>query len=261
MLFRFNVKKTPALPPEELLYRVGLSRDKDEFLRIGKRCAEDIAAALEKNGRPIDTFRSILDFGCGCGRTIRWFDDLDRFSRAPATTARSVWSLLSRAWRGSAKLCGCDIDGEAIAWCSEHLGFARFARNAHEPPSPFPDAAFDLIYSVSVFSHLREDYDALWGAELARIARPGGIVLLTLHGEASFGGAGADGAARAREHGFAFVSDPTWKDTFPEWYGASFYTEAGARRRFAEHFEVVDYLPLGLAGGQDMIVLRKPVSG
>ena len=58
------------LPPAELRYRVGSSPDAEEFVAIGKTCANDIQSALQSVGRELESFNRILDFGCGCGRTL-----------------------------------------------------------------------------------------------------------------------------------------------------------------------------------------------
>jgi SAM-dependent methyltransferase len=45
---------------------------------------------------------------------------------------------------------------------------------------PFEDASFDHAYSISVLEHIEEPGDAEALAELARVVRPGGRVLVTL---------------------------------------------------------------------------------
>ena len=71
----------------------------------------------------IEQFGSMLDFGCGCGRMIRHWHDLPR-----------------------RRLHGCDYNPLLVAWCSEHLPFAEFRGNALEPPLPYEDDQFDLVY-------------------------------------------------------------------------------------------------------------------
>ena len=66
---RSNGKRS-CLPPAELRYRVGASPDLEEFITIGSACANDIQSTLQNVGRDIGSFQHILDFGCGCGRTL-----------------------------------------------------------------------------------------------------------------------------------------------------------------------------------------------
>jgi len=58
--------------------------------------------------------------------------------------------------------------------------------NAIEPPLAFADATFDLVYAISVFTHLPETLQWPWIVELHRVIEPGGVLLLTLSGEGDF---------------------------------------------------------------------------
>jgi methylase of polypeptide subunit release factors len=80
------------VPPEHLLFRVCGETGQEAYLDIGKKCLDDIQAALARVGRRWDSFRNILDFGCGCGRVLRWC------TRLPGQ-----------------RISGTDIDSEAIA--------------------------------------------------------------------------------------------------------------------------------------------------
>jgi hypothetical protein len=60
------------LPPEPLRQRVHGAADAESFLEVGRQCAEDIVAALARAGRAPESFEAVLDFGCGCGRVLRW---------------------------------------------------------------------------------------------------------------------------------------------------------------------------------------------
>src|SRR5207237_1980566 len=120
------------LPPESLRHRVHGAADAESFLRVGQQCAEDIVAGLKRIGRSPDAFASVLDFGCGCGRVLRWL--------RPEFT--------------SARVFGTDIDRQAVAWCGENLPGIAFSVNAGLPPTGYASQCFDLIYAISVFSHL-----------------------------------------------------------------------------------------------------------
>lgn len=105
--------------------------------------------------------RSMLDFGCGAGRTLRHFHD-------EASNARFV---------------GCDIDERSIRWLDENLCPPLEAvRSEVDPPLPFEDESFDFIWAISVFTHLT-DNSAAWLLELRRLLKPDGFLMASYMGE------------------------------------------------------------------------------
>lgn len=227
------------LPPAWLRTRVQGTPDIPGFVRVGRQCARDLAKAVTYAGRNIGDFRQILDFGCGCGRTMMYL--------------RSDTPL--------AAMHGTDIDGEAVAWCARHLPFGVFSVNAAEPPLPYNANRFDLIYALSVFTHLDEDYQFRWLEELERIAQPGAVVLATLHGYERWKTFPPDVQAKIKKDGMAFVPMPFWKGIFSDWYQNAYHSEEYVREKFSQYFEVRAYLPLGLDGYQDIVVLEKRSAG
>lgn len=148
------------VPPARLRVLVAGSTDLELFLRSGEVHAGYLRELLETVGRPFDGLRSVLDFGCGCGRIMRWF------SNANGTD-----------------LHGCDYNAELVRWCAENLAFMRARENSLCPPLPYPDDAFDFLYAFSVFTHLSVEVARDWLAEVRRVVQPGGLVWFTLHGE------------------------------------------------------------------------------
>jgi ubiquinone/menaquinone biosynthesis C-methylase UbiE len=124
------------------------------FLRIGEACAKHIDEQVRGMGASLSDKR-VLDFGCGCGRILRWLT-----SSYPTT-----------------RFHGTDVDGEAIEWCIRNLQGPAFIKSAPEPPLPFESAYFDVVYCFSVFTHLDEFMQDIWLAEIKRIVKPGGIVI------------------------------------------------------------------------------------
>ncbi|HET6410554.1 MAG TPA: class I SAM-dependent methyltransferase [Anaeromyxobacter sp.] len=98
----------------------------------------------------------LLDFGCGNGR---WF---------------GRWL----AWGASAvNLHGCDSRASAVAAARERLPLCRFEQ-CQEGRIPFGDAAYDVVVQNLVFSSILDSEIRQHAArEMARVVRPGGIVL------------------------------------------------------------------------------------
>jgi SAM-dependent methyltransferase len=150
------------LPPSRLRLLVdGRSGEAARFLRVGRQMSRSIAAAAADSGTPIEAMTAILDFGCGSGR-------------------------VARHWAGVAgpEIHGCDYNRELVAWCGANLPFLHATRNDLEPPTPYVAGSFDLIYALSVFSHLSEPIQHAWVAEFRRILRPGGLLVISVLGEA-----------------------------------------------------------------------------
>jgi SAM-dependent methyltransferase len=184
-------------------------------------------------GHSLERCADALDFGCGCGRTIRWL--IERFPRT------AFW--------------GADVDPAAVAWCERHLQ-AHFAANAALPPLPFPPASFDCVYAISVFTHLRAEHQQTWLAEFQRVLRPGGILLLSLHGAGAQGGLDSPDVETLRTCGFLFKQSSKLQGIHPDWYQTSFHTEEYVARNFSGAFQVLAYNRLGL-GYQDMVILQR----
>ncbi len=225
-----------VLPPALMRFKVRGSPSGDAFARIGRSSADDINAALVRFGIDLGSHRAILDFGCGCGGTLVWLHDL-----AP-----------------TASISGTDIDANAIGWCRANLPFARFATNEALPPLSYPDAAFDLAIAVSVFTHLDEDYQFRWLAELRRVIKPGGTCVITLHGPQSWNQMSEHDQEAFDRTGFVFVRTTATRRLFPDWYRNAFHRQSYVEARFSEYFDVVGSIPRGLGGHQDIVVLRRP---
>jgi len=213
--------KSSWFPPAELRYRVGASPDLEEFVTIGSACAGDIQSTLQKVGRDIGSFKRILDFGCGCGRTLIHMQNL-----APG-----------------AQFDGADIDVKAIDWCKRNLKFATFSLSRETPPIDYAADTFDFIYAISVFTHLNEDYQFRWLEELRRIAKSGATIVLTVHGAKD-------------EKGFLFERSYE-EGLFPDWYQNTYHSKDYVFENFGKYFKVLGHFPNALHAHQDVVVLEK----
>jgi SAM-dependent methyltransferase len=217
-----------ALPPRRLMVRVAGTADAEWFVRSGRAGYDAIAAHV-----PLDELESVLDFGCGCGRVTRY-------------------------WSGFAgSVTGSDLDGPAVAWCRRNLAFARFERNALEPPLAFEDASFDLVYALSVFTHLTAELQLAWRDELRRVLRPGGFLLVTTHGR-SYLPKLDDGERAQFERGELVVR---WGDIPGTNLCSAYHPEAYLRDTFAQGFALLELEAEGALGNptQDLVLLRNLV--
>ncbi|MBV9288123.1 MAG: class I SAM-dependent methyltransferase [Hyphomicrobiales bacterium] len=222
------------LPPPRLRTSVSGAPDLWMYVEGGELAEKSVREALDRCRVAIGSLRAILDFGCGCGRVLR-------------------------RWRGlDARICGADVNAAAVNWCRAHLPFAEVGVNGLEPPLAYGEATFDLVYAISVFTHLPVRTQLAWRDELRRVLRPGGLLLLSVAGDAYI-----DRLTRKERRIYA---DGECVVRRPTAAGANicvtFHPPAFVRSPLADGWELLDHTPRGSLGSphQDLVVLRKPSS-
>jgi hypothetical protein len=158
----------------------------------------------------------------------------------------------------TASFHGSDISAGAIEWDREHMGFARFHVNQPEPPLDHPDGAFDLIIAVSVVTHLDEDLQLAWLAELKRVLRPGGLLLMTVLGDDAstqrLEGRDLE-AYRKKGHHYKRVQRGGLHG-LPDFYQDAFHTRDYVERVWSRHLTLRAYVRHGPMFMQDLVVLE-----
>jgi SAM-dependent methyltransferase len=224
--------QTATQPPDLLATRVGGTVE--GYREIARFHRERIGSLL-----PADWSwdgKRVLDFGCGPGRTLSEF--------APEA--------------GRAEFVGCDIHAESLDWARAHLPQYTFVQNGEEPPVDLPVASFDLIYAVSVFTHLT-DHWAGWLAEMHRLLRPGGLGVFSFLGEGLWQpfGAGAQAEWVEDETGMLItLPGRSWDEGGPN----VFHSEWWLREHWGRGFEIVELRARDTwhgAEGHGWIVLRR----
>lgn len=81
----------------------------------------------------------------------------------------------------SLELHGTDIDAAAVRWCRQNL-CGHFQRNVYGKPLHYEDDTFDVVLAIAVFPHMNLEDQAFYMAEVNRVVKPGGTLLLTLKG-------------------------------------------------------------------------------
>lgn len=222
------------LPSDALVEKVTGGRDLLWFDKGGQWGLDSMVEILAKDGVDCASLGAILDFGCGVGRVLRH------------------WRLPP-----SVEIHGTDYNPNLVDWCRAHLPHARFHLNALDPPLDFPDERFDLVYALSVFTHLPEAGQHAWMAELTRVLRPGGYMLISLHGRAYL-----DQLSSSERSAFEAGEMVVWH---AEEAGrnacAAYHPEPWVRERMSEGLELIDCAPEGARGNprQDLYLFRKSV--
>jgi SAM-dependent methyltransferase len=151
----------PPLPPLQLADRVLSLEGRDDpyaaYLRLGAETRAELLALLGSGWSFAG--KRVLDFGCGAGRTLRHF-------------------------LGEAEACelwGADIDAASIEWLQGALCPPLHAVRCEPEPPLALEPGFDLIWAISVFTHLT-DTSLPWLLELHRLLRPGGLLMATYMG-------------------------------------------------------------------------------
>jgi SAM-dependent methyltransferase len=228
------------------------------YYESGLTTALPIVVSAMHAGLDVSQPLNVLDFGCGAGRQLLQF------------------TRHYPHWRMSA----CDVDFDVIKFIKRAYPRVDAYASSFDPPLKYADGTFDMLYAVSIFSHLSFDDARLWLAELARVLRPGGLAMLTFNGVHSLRNSHKAGRRKhyteeqlARE-GKIFDVIPTpaneiqrrvTKPVFgehligvPRAYGETYYSAA----HLPEFFAVGGLKVLRLLEGvidrhQDLAVLRK----
>jgi SAM-dependent methyltransferase len=159
------LERSAPLPPHALAIRAGVPDPADVIASYRAVGRDSRATILDLLGDEWSfAGKRVLDFGCGSGKVMRHF--------------------LGEARDG--ELWGCDIDAPSIDWINAelHPPLQAFA-NGEAPPLDVADGRFDLVWSVSVFTHLT-DHWAGWLAELHRVLAPGGLAIVSFLGGAMY---------------------------------------------------------------------------
>lgn len=236
-----------ALPDPELIFLVNGHRDVHAFDISRRATVDNIIALLSTASIDYNKFRSILDFGCGCGRVLA-------------------------GWEGKlqsgVKLFGCDLNPKLVDFCQTHIPFAETMTCSYFPPLPYEDEQFDFVYAASVYTHLTLPALLQWTGELTRIVKSSGILMVSHHGSyyaPELAKIGARGSVQLAERGYYVhlhgKSTDTWKGSNNY---ATFLTSEFIRNLFCG-FQVITIYP-GVSHGpnpfasfQDILILQRLV--
>lgn len=151
-------------PPMWLAYDAYNNVDLKRICSEGKDQASRIVDQINTFTASQDNPLNVLEWGCGPGRVIQH---------------------LPRLLGERACLFATDYNPKTVDWCKSSIPGVSFAENGLAPPLRFESSTMDAVYSISVFTHLSEAKHFAWIKELERVLKPGGVLLVTMHGKLS----------------------------------------------------------------------------
>ena len=227
------------LPPPALRYlSVCHKYEEDIHIKSGTHCSITIKNLIKNSGKDIASFQKILEFGCGCGRVIRHLHDAD----------------------AAYELYGTDVDEKEINWCRKNLNkICHFETNSYLPPLKYETNTFDLIYSISVFTHLEEQSQFLWLKELHRIAKPKSLVIISVNRISMLSDEETSKKGIIVRERTTDAVQRSWlgKKEYPSSYYDAFHNPEYIKREWSKYFRIIDYCPGAITSYQDAVVLEK----
>jgi SAM-dependent methyltransferase len=219
----------------------GKAKDYGDYVKHSRASFNIVSQALRYAGRCWSDVESVIDFGCGYGRVTRWL---------PTVLAPD-------------KVTACDVQAEGVRWCAAEFGVRPLVGHPNITGTRFD--TYDVLFSISVATHLSpRRLEALFRA-LMRIINPGGVAIFSTNGPIS-----AQTASRIRAYidqqkvlsdldqtGSAFIPYPHYADAE---LGDTFLTNQYVVRSMAElapEFVVVAYEEARFWSVQDCYVFKK----
>jgi SAM-dependent methyltransferase len=243
---RYIAHDAGPMPPPELIETEALLHAGDLEVRAkpawyfgsGRRELWTVLTMVEQYGFDPARMSDVLEFGCGSGRVVRHL--------------RGITGL---------RVAGADANTRAIEWNCKNLSGIDFRANDLEPPLSFPDSSFDLVYALSVFTHIPLQWQQRWLQELRRVLRPNGYLLVTVHGDWEINSQLNDSdRVQLRQAGELTLDAKNARASFSTQVLGSwdvFQTREQVRKTFEEVFEILCYTTEGVAAGQATLVLRR----
>jgi len=226
--------------PNDVVMAWGKPHMVSAYLHAGRQARALVSDALASTGRAPADVAACLDFGCGYGRVLRHMvQELDP----------------TRVWVS-------DVDRAAVSFCVSEFGVRPFSASEDDLET------FELIYAISVLTHLAADDGRRVLDLFARRLRPGGAVMFTTHGRASLARIDSYGAwcgpqadAIQREVGGAGFSYRPYPHHKSDAYGLAWhdpsYVEAEMAGIAGVSMQLVEHWAGALEDHQDVFVFRR----
>ncbi|WP_187276742.1 class I SAM-dependent methyltransferase [Methylobacterium sp. WL93] len=173
---------------------------------------------------------SLLDFASGYGRVSRWMNEA----------------------MPNAQVYASDIHQDAVNFMRS-IGINAF-KSSSKPNEFNSPCHFDVIFSVSFFTHLPKSTWGRWLKSLEEYLNPGGLLIFTTHGDPIWH---ALGSPAVDKEGFYFRPESEQKDLDVTEYGATYTSLEFVLTRAREVGLRVEGVRSPGTGLHDIVTLRK----
>jgi SAM-dependent methyltransferase len=204
-----------------------------EYLSDGWRTLSELIVAMEGADRSLLKCRSVLEFASGFGRFTRH---------------------LVRAMPG--RVTCADVQPGSVDFTRDEFGADGFYTPSDVQALRIP-GQYDLVFVLSLFTHLPPDTWKTWLEKLFGAVAPGGALVISVHNEARARELGVKFDAQGRH----FIASSESPQLGGETYGTTFTTRAFIDREAAAALpgNKVDYREIAFWDGQDAVIVGKPL--
>lgn len=201
-----------------------------DYLADGWRTLSELMVLLERLDQPLLNTGRMLEFASGYGRFTRHL--------APLLPGR---------------LTCADVLPGSVEFVREQFGVQAFESSFDPETLEFPER-YDLVFVLSLFTHLPVSDWLRWLKALAGAVKPGGLLLLSFHNE----GVAGDYGVEFDTDGSFFATSSESPSLDPERYGTTLTTRSVIERKIVEALGVEPalYQPLAFWVGQDAVAIQ-----
>ena len=201
-----------------------------DYLADGWRTLSELMVILETVDRPLLKMASTLEFAAGFGRFTRH---------------------LSRTLPG--RVTCADVLPGSIDFLREQFG-VRTVLTTHDPVATTFEEQYDLVFVLSMFTHMPARIWQPWLQAVARAVAPGGLLVFSVCNET----AAIEHGLAFDEAGTCFIPSSESPSLAIDVYGTMFTTRQFVEQQVEGAFgrKPTHYFPYGFWGGQDAVVMQ-----
>ncbi len=201
-----------------------------EYLSDGWRTLAELMVILEALDKPLLKLRSVLEFAAGFGRFTRHL--------TPLLPGRVTCA---------------DLLPGSIDFLREQFG-VKTVLSAHQPDALILPEQYDLVFVLSMFTHLPAAMWRPWLRKLGSAVAPGGVLVFSVANE----GAARDLGVTFADGDAHFIASSESPSLDAEVYGTTYTTREFVVNQVEQTFgrPPTQCFPRAFWGGQDAIVVR-----